>query len=138
MNPKNTPHPKNFKPNFLENLSITFDQILHTCRGARPLSIQEVSRKKLGCKKVTIPKCEISLRGVWPHCGGQMSHFIPRNFWGPPTRTRRRRNFVNIFRGQGVISKKRKNVNGREIETGSGRGRLTSSSGSGRTGLRRT
>ena len=94
---------------------------------ARPLSIQEVSRKKLGWKKVTIPKCEISLRGVWPHYGGQMSHFIPRNFWGPPTRTRRRRNFLNIFRGQGVINEKRKkNVNGRKMETGSGRGQVTS------------
>jgi len=64
-----------------------------------------------------------------------MSQFIPRNFWGPVRPTRRRRNFGNIFRGKGVIGEKRKNLNGREIETGSERGQVTSSSGSRRSSL---
>jgi len=52
-----------------------------------------------------------------------MSQIIPQNFLGPATPTNWRRNFGNI----GVIGEKRKNVNAREIEIGSGRGQVTSS-----------
>jgi len=108
VNPQNTPYPKNFKPHFLENLSITFDQILHACRGACPLSVKEVSRQKLGSKFCTIPKCEISVRGAWPPNGGQMSRFLHRRFWVPPTATGWRRNFKNIFTQQCTNREKRK------------------------------
>ena len=127
--PQNTPYPKNFKPHFFENLSITFDQILHACRGACPLSVKEVSQKKLGWKFCTIPKCEISVRGAWPPNGGQMSRFLHYRFWVPSTETGWRRNFKNIFTQQCTNREKRKNVNVSEIETGSGRGQVTSSSG---------
>ena len=60
----------------------------------------------------------------------------PSEFLGTPYTHKTRMNFGNIIRGQEVIGEKQKNVNGREIETGSGRGQMTSSSGSGLRGQR--
>jgi len=64
-------------------------------------------------KNIAVLKSEISVRGAWPPNGGQMgqmSQFIPQNFWGPPTPTSWRRNFGNIFRRHGVIRDLRKKM----------------------------
>jgi len=114
---------------------IDIRKISHERRPPCALSIREVSRKSVDFSEVKIAKCEIWGFGDVAPLRVVNVPVYPRNF-GHSLRPQTGGGILEIcLRVWEQLAKNWKNVNCREIETGSGRGQMTSWTGSGPRGL---